>query len=467
MTGNSISKITPVILSGGFGSRLWPLSRRERPKQFLPIFSGQSLFQKTCERVSSQQFRAPLVISNQDHRFLIGEQMAELGIEPQAIVLEPCGRNTAAPAALAALMALETDKNAIVLLLPSDHLVADDKEFLCAVDAAHAAAEAGQIVTFGIEPSEPNTGYGYIKLCEGGASVRKVDAFVEKPNLATAEEFLKDGNYLWNAGIFMYSAAAMRDAFLKHAPDIWEQVARASKNARRDLDFLRLEEEAFAQVRNISFDYAIMENEENVACVPTDPGWSDLGSWPAIWESMAKNDEGNSALGEAIFEQSKNCLVYSEDALVSVVGLEDVVVVNTKDALLVAAKDKAQDVKKVVEQLDKANRPETVQHRRVYRPWGWSERISEGERFRVQSMMIEPGKGLTLQRHIHRAEHWVVVSGTLEVTIDGKDELISENQSVFVPLGARHKLQNPGKIPVRMIEVQSGAYIAEDDILRV
>ncbi|KZL21040.1 Alginate biosynthesis protein AlgA [Pseudovibrio axinellae] len=467
MTDTSIGKITPVILSGGFGSRLWPLSRRERPKQFLPIFSGQSLFQKTCERVSSDRFQPPLVISNQDHRFLIGEQMAELGIEPQAIVLEPCGRNTAAPAALAALMALENDENAIVLLLPSDHLVADEHEFHSAVEAARSAVEGGQILTFGIEPSEPNTGYGYIKLCEGTAQVRKVDAFVEKPDLETAEEFLKAGNYLWNAGIFMYSAASMRAAFLKHAPDIWEQVGKALKNARKDLDFLRLEEETFAQVRNISFDYAIMENEENVACVPTDPGWSDLGSWPAIWESMPKNDEGNSALGEAIFEQSKNCLVYSDDALVSVVGLSDVMIVNTKDALLVTAKDKAQDVKKIVEQLDKANRPETIQHRRLYRPWGWSERISEGERYRVQSMQIEPGKGLTLQRHIHRAEHWVVVSGTLEVTIDGNDELISENQSVFVPLGARHKLQNPGKIPVRMIEVQSGAYIAEDDILRV
>ncbi|SDQ90506.1 mannose-1-phosphate guanylyltransferase/mannose-6-phosphate isomerase [Pseudovibrio sp. Tun.PSC04-5.I4] len=462
-----MTKITPVILSGGFGSRLWPLSRRERPKQFLPIFSGQSLFQKTCERVSSDLFRPPLIISNQDHRFLIGEQMAELGIDPQAIVLEPCGRNTAAPAALAALMALESDGNALVLLLPSDHLIADDGEFMCAVEAARTAAESGKIVTFGIEPSDPNTGYGYIKLCDGAEPVRKVERFVEKPDLATAQTFLANGNYLWNAGIFMYSAATMRDAFLKHAPDIWENVEAAHKNARKDLDFLRLDEDAFSQVRSISFDYAIMEKEEDVACVPTDPGWSDLGSWPAIWESMEKNDEGNSTLGEAIFEQSKNCLVYSEDALVSVVGLEDVMIVNTKDALLVAAKDKAQDVKKIVEQLDKANRPETVQHRRVYRPWGWSERISEGERFRVQSMLIKPGKGLTLQRHIHRAEHWIVVSGTLEVTIDGKDELISENQSVFVPLGARHKIQNPGKIPVRMIEVQSGAYIAEDDVLRV
>ncbi len=466
MTGSRMSKITPVILSGGFGSRLWPLSRKERPKQFLPIFQGQTLFQKTCERVSSDRFGAPLVISNQDHRFLIGEQMSEMGMEPQAIVLEPCGRNTAAPAALAALMALENDEDAVVLLLPSDHLIADTKEFLCAVDAALVSASAGQIVTFGIEPDEPNTGYGYIKLHVGTEPVRSVEAFVEKPDLATAEAFLADGNYLWNAGIFMYSAAIMRDAFLKHAPDIWDQIVKAYASARRDLDFLRLDEEAFAKIRNISFDYAIMENQSNVACVPTDPGWSDLGAWPTIWETMPKNDEGNSALGEAIFEQSKNCLVYSEDALVSVVGLEGVMVINTKDALLVAAKDKAQHVKQVVEQLEKAGRPETVQHRRVYRPWGWSERITEGDRFRVQSMQIEPGKGLTLQRHIHRAEHWVVVSGTLEATIDGREELISENQSVFVPLGARHKLQNPGRIPVRMIEVQSGAYIGEDDIQR-
>ena len=264
----------------------------------------------------------------------------------------------------------------------------------------------------------------------------------------------------------MYSAAAMKVAFTQYAPEIWQKVQAAYQGACKDLDFLRLEETAFTKVPSISFDYAIMENVTDVACVPTDPGWSDLGAWPAIWETMPKNDEGNSVLGEAIFEQSKNCLVYSEDALVSVIGLEDVMVVNTKDALLVAHKNEAQHVKKIVEQLEKAGRPETVHHRRVYRPWGWSERITEGERFRVQSMRIEPGQGLTLQRHIHRAEHWVVVSGTLEVTIDGRDELVTENQSVFVPLGAKHKLNNPGKIPVRMIEVQSGPYIAEDDILR-
>lgn len=461
-----MAKITPVILSGGFGSRLWPLSRRERPKQFLPIFDGKSLFQQTCERVSGDLFDAPLVISNQDHRFLIGEQMMECAIEPKAIVLEPCGRNTAAPAALAAIMALETAPDAIVLLLPSDHLIADPKEFLGAVEAGKAEAEQGKIVTFGIRPSEPHTGYGYIKVEEQQNPVRSVEAFVEKPDEDRARQFLAEGNYLWNAGIFMYSAAAMKAAFAAHAPEIWQQVEAAYKEARKDLDFLRLEEAAFSKAPSISFDYAIMENVADVACVPTDPGWSDLGAWPAIWETMPKNDEGNSALGEAIFEQSKNCLVYTEDALVSVIGLDDVMVVNTKDALLVAHKDKAQHVKKVVEQLEKAGRPETVHHRRVYRPWGWSERITEGERFRVQSMRIEPGQGLTLQRHIHRAEHWVVVSGTLEVTIDGHDELITENQSVFVPLGAKHKLKNPGKIPVRMIEVQSGAYIAEDDVLR-
>ncbi|MDD7909087.1 mannose-1-phosphate guanylyltransferase/mannose-6-phosphate isomerase [Pseudovibrio exalbescens] len=459
-------KIIPAILSGGFGSRLWPLSRRERPKQFLPLFDGESLFQKTCKRTMGDGFAAPLVISNQDHRFLIGEQLQELGVEAQSIVLEPCGRNTAAPAALAAMMALETDEETLVLLLPSDHLIGDEDAFKAAVELGVPAASDGAIVTFGIKPEMAHTGYGYIKFIPSDADALMVDRFVEKPTQEVAERFVSEGTYLWNAGIFLFSAKAMKESFLTYAPDVWNAVSEAYIGARADLDFLRLDAHAFEKVPSISIDYAIMEKQPGIRCVPMDPQWNDLGSWRAIWETMPKDDDGNTSLSEAIFEDSKDCLVYSDDALVSVLGLNDVLVVNTKDALLVASKEHAEQVKNIVARLEAEKRPETVQHRRVYRPWGWTEEISRGDRFRVQSMMIKPGQGLTLQRHIHRAEHWVVMGGTLEVSVNGSTKYVSENESVFVPLGAPHKLHNPGMIDVRMIEVQSGALIHDDDILR-
>ncbi len=458
--------IIPTILSGGFGSRLWPLSRRGRPKQFLPIFDGESLFQKTVKRVQGQGYGPPLVISNEGHRFLIGEQLNELDVSPTAIVLEPMGRNTAAPAALAALMAVESDPDALVLLLPSDHLIQNEDLFRQAVEEGASAARSGQIITFGVAPSEPNTGYGYIRLDEGAGAVRRVDAFVEKPDLERAKAFLKAGNYVWNAGIFLYSAKAMIEAFRQHAPDTLERVSQSLQLARKDLDFLRLEDKSFGAIEDLSFDYAIMEKVTDVACVPVDPGWSDLGSWSAIWDTLDKNEDGNSAIGEAMFIDANNCLAYSDEPLVSIVGLDGVMVVCTKDAVLVASKDKAQDVKKIVQTLEKDGRPETREHRRVYRPWGWREQISRGDRFFVQSIEIKPGASQSRQSHLHRAEHWVVVSGTIEIEIDGKIRLLSENESVFVPLGARHRVSNPGHIPARLIEVQSGAYIGEEDIRR-
>ncbi|WP_068317014.1 mannose-1-phosphate guanylyltransferase/mannose-6-phosphate isomerase [Polycladidibacter hongkongensis] len=460
--------ILPAILSGGFGSRLWPLSRRQRPKQFLPIFEGESLFQKTCKRTIGPHYLPPLVISNQDHRFLIGEQLSEIGVTPQAIVLEPEGKNTAAPAALAAQIAMRTSPDTLILLAPSDHLIADEAAFDAALQAAIPAAKSGTIVTFGIKPSEPHTGYGYIQLQNGerGPRASKVARFVEKPDLDTARGFLKEGGYLWNAGIFLFSARAMQEAFAQHAAQIWQTVAASLSSARADLDFLRLDPAEFSKTEAISFDYAIMEHAQNIACVPMDPRWSDLGSWSALWESMAKDENGNSSLGEALYEAAENCLVYSQEGLVSVVGLSDVLVVNTKDAVLVTSRDKAQDVKKIVSRLDAERRKETVHHVRAYRPWGWTEEIASGDRFRVQSMMIKPGEHQSLQRHMHRAEHWVVVGGTLEITIDDRTALVSENQSVYVPLGANHKLKNPGQIPVQMIEIQSGSHISEDDILR-
>ncbi|MEJ8472878.1 mannose-1-phosphate guanylyltransferase/mannose-6-phosphate isomerase [Roseibium algae] len=458
--------IVPCILSGGIGSRLWPLSRRDRPKQFLPIFNGESLFQKTINRVKGGSFIAPIVIGNNDHRFLMGEQLSEIDAVADTILLEPMGRNTAAPAAMAALIAAEKDPDALILLLPSDHLIAKEDVFQQAIRDATPAAQNGQIVTFGITPHEPNTGYGYIRLDVGSAPVRNVAAFVEKPDSQKAEEFLANGNYVWNAGIFLYSAKAMISAFEIHNPDLLADVMAALATRSSDLDFTRLDSDAFAKIKSISIDYAIMERANNISCVPMSPGWDDLGSWSAIWEVLDKDANGNSGLGDTRFLDAENCLAYADDGLVSVIGLSDVLVISTRDSVLVAHRDKAQDVKRIVEALEKEGRQEVNAHPRAYKMWGWTERINSGDRFSVQSMMIKPGKGLTLQSHLHRAEHWVVVSGTVEITIDGKAELLAENQSAYVPLGAKHKLHNPGKIPVRMIEVQSGTYLEQDDILR-
>jgi mannose-1-phosphate guanylyltransferase / mannose-6-phosphate isomerase len=466
--------IHPCILSGGSGSRLWPLSRKAYPKQFLKIFDGDSLFQKTCRRVVDEtRFAAPLVIANQDHRFLVGEQLVEQGLTADRIILEPMGRNTAAPAAVAALTVEQSDPDGLILLLPSDHLITDEAGFAKAIAAGVPAAQSGAIVTFGIRPSEPNTGYGYIHLgntrqdngSEDG-SVRDVHAFVEKPDVERAQAYLDDGNYVWNAGIFLFSAKAMRQAFETHAPDILSGAAGALKDASADLDFLRLNEDAFGAIENISFDYAIMERADKIACVPMDPGWSDLGSWTAIRDAFPKDDSGNSAIGEARFFDSRDSFVYTDEACVSLLGLDDILVVNTRDALLVAHKDKAQDVKKIVETLEAEDRVEVIEHKRVYRPWGWYEGLSAGERFQVKCIMVKPGAQLSLQSHVHRAEHWVVVSGTAEVHIDGVDTLLTENQSTYIPLAAVHRLSNPGKIPTYMIEVQSGSYLGEDDIIR-
>ena len=458
--------IFPCILSGGIGSRLWPLSRTDRPKQFLPLFGGESLFQKTCKRVNQIGFSAPIVIGSNTHRFLIGEQLSELGIEANSILLEPVGRNTAPPALMAALIAAETDPNALILLLPSDHLIRKEEIFINTVRSAEAAAKDGFIVTFGITPTEPNTGYGYIKVAPGDAPVRPVEAFVEKPDLARANAFLEDGSYAWNAGIFLYSAQTMIDAFKAYQPELYKDIVAVMKSRHSDLDFTRIDQGGFEKLANISIDYAIMEKADNVVCAPVAPEWDDLGSWSAIWTVLDKDDNGNSGLGDTRFLGSKDCLAYAEQSLVSVIGLEDVMVIATTDSVLVAHKDKAQDVKKVVEQLKAEGRDEINRHPRAYKPWGYTERINSGDRFSVQSMMIKPGKRLSLQSHLHRAEHWVVVSGTVEISINGETTLLTENESAFVPLGAQHTLHNLGKIPVRMIEVQSGTYLQEDDILR-
>ncbi|WP_150525761.1 mannose-1-phosphate guanylyltransferase/mannose-6-phosphate isomerase [Roseibium sediminis] len=461
-----MTSIFPCILSGGVGSRLWPLSRQDRPKQFLPIFQGESLFQKTCKRFVGNGFQAPIVIGNNSHRFLIGEQLEEISVRAASIVLEPVGRNTAPPAALAALVALEQDPEALVLLAPSDHLIGKEDIFLDAVHTAVPTAASGEIVTFGIQPTEPNTGYGYIRLKAGDQKVRQVDAFVEKPSLEKAEAFLAQGNYVWNAGIFLYSAKAMVEAFGKFQPDLLKQVRAVLATRSVDLDFTRLDQTEFEKLEDISIDYAIMEKADRISCVPIAPNWNDLGSWSAIWDVLEKDADGNSGLGDTRFLNSSNCLAYADDGLVSVIGLQDVLVVATRDSVLVAHKDKAQDVKKIVDSLKQEGRSEVDAHLRSYKPWGYTERINAGDRFSVQSMLIKPNQQLTLQSHMHRAEHWVVVEGTVEVTINGQARLLTENQSAYVPLGAVHRLHNRGRIPVRMIEVQSGTYLGEDDIIR-
>jgi len=461
-----MSLIYPFILSGGSGTRLWPLSRKAYPKQFLALTGGdKSLFQMSCERFVAPQFAAPTILGGDDHRFIIAEQMRELGIKPATIVLEPMGRNTAPAAAIAALLAAERSDDALLLLAPSDHVIADAEAFRETVLRGVPAAQAGALITFGVKPSGPNTGYGYIEA-EGAGDALKVRRFVEKPDQAKAESYVVSGNFYWNAGIFLMSARALIAAFEAYAPDILEGCRRTLMRAQVDLDFLRLDTQTYGAIPDISIDYAIMEKAENVACVPLAAQWSDLGSWPAIWDVLDKDTDGNAAQGDVIFQNTKGSYAYSENACLCLIGLEDVLVVATKDAILVASKEHAQEVKNVVEKLKQNDRPEIIFHKRVYRPWGWFEGLDRDKRFQVKRIMVNPGAQLSLQSHHHRAEHWIVVEGTLEVTIDNQIKLLNENQSTYIPLGARHRLANPGKIPAYLIEVQSGSYLGEDDIVR-
>jgi mannose-1-phosphate guanylyltransferase/mannose-6-phosphate isomerase len=458
--------IHPFILSGGSGTRLWPLSRKAYPKQFLPLIGGdKSLFQMSCERFAAPEFAAPVILGGDEHRFIIAEQLRELGIQPDTIVLEPMGRNTAPAAAIAALIASERDEDALLLLAPSDHVIADAAGFRETVLRGAPAARDGALITFGVKPDSPHTGYGYIEADGEGPALR-VKRFVEKPNQTDAEAYLASGRFFWNAGIFLMSARALLKAFEATAPDILDGCRRALNRAQIDLDFLRLDPHAYAAVPDISIDYAIMEKAADVACVPLTVAWSDLGSWPAIWDILDKDADGNAAQGDVIFHDAKRSFAYTENACLSVIGLEDVLVVATRDAILVASKAHAQSVKNVVEKLRAGGRPEVEFHKRVYRPWGWFEGLDKGERFQVKRIMVAPGAQLSLQSHFHRAEHWIVVQGTLEVTIDNQVKLLNENQSTYIPLGARHRLANPGKIAAFLIEVQSGTYLGEDDIVR-
>ena len=463
-----VSTIHPFVLSGGSGTRLWPLSRSNYPKQFQPLAGGESsLLQQSCLRVNASAFARCSVLCNNEHRFLVAEQMQQAGIEDAIIVLEPVGRNTAPAALISALMAADRDPEALVLLMPSDHVIADTAGFQSSIAKGVDAATGGRIVTFGVKPDKPETGYGYIEVSDVHNSVHAVSRFVEKPPMAKAEAYLQAGNFLWNAGIFLYSARAMIAAFEAFAPETLRHCRAALELATADLDFLRLDKAAYAQCENLSIDYAIIEKADAVACVPLESDWSDLGSWHALWEIGAKDADGNVAQGDVLLHDTRNSYVQGpEGVCMSLVGMEGVIAVATHDAILLAPKDRAQDVKHIVDKLKQAGRSEAELHKRVYRPWGWYEQRGQGSRFQVKYLMVKPGAKLSLQSHHHRAEHWVVVSGTAEVTVDDKTFLMTENESTYIPLGATHRLANPGKLPALLIEIQSGAYLGEDDIVR-
>jgi mannose-1-phosphate guanylyltransferase/mannose-6-phosphate isomerase len=462
-----MTTVSPFVLCGGAGTRLWPLSREAFPKQFHKIAGSETLFQQTCRRLTGDLFARLSVLSNQKHRFLIADQLQEASTQAAKIVLEPVSRNTAPAACVAALMAARSDPDSLVLLAPSDHVIADAELFTKTIAAGIDAAREGALVTFGVEPDCPQTGYGYIETEKANRSDLPVKRFVEKPSLEVAQEYVDSGRFYWNAGIFLCRAASIIEAIQTHAPEILPACRRALDDAVEDLDFVRLGA-AYAQAPSISLDYAIAEKIENIRCVPLITPWSDVGSWPAVWNLMPKDEAGNVAHGDGkvMLADTKGSYAYSDHGCLALVGVENVVVVATEDAVLVTSKEHAESVRGVVEQLKTNGEAHALHHNRVYRPWGWYQTINRGDRYQVKCIMVKPGGTLSLQSHFHRSEHWVVVEGTLEVTKADKVELLSENQSTYIPLGEKHRLANPGKIPAFLIEVQSGSYLDEDDIVR-
>ncbi len=458
----------PVIIAGGSGTRLWPLSRGAYPKQFLNLTGGQgTMLQETITRLQGVDHEVPIVVCNEEHRFIAGEQLRQIGIEHNGIILEPCGRNTAPAICLAAFQALESDENASLLVLAADHLIKDASAFRKVIESAHHSITSGQLVTFGIVPTEAATGYGYIQT-EGleKGTLNKVVNFVEKPDSKTAQAYLDDGNYLWNSGMFMFSAKDYIAELEQHRPDIVRACQLAWEGKAPDLEFIRVDEEAFKSCPSESVDYAVMEATKQAFVLPLDVGWNDLGSWSSLADVLPPDANGNVFNGDVIAHESQNNYVHTEDKLVTILGVDDLVVVNTKDAVLVTNKEQAQNVKSIVNQIIKADRTEHEHHRVVYRPWGNYDSMDEGERFQVKRITVKPGAKLSVQKHHHRAEHWVVVSGAAKVRVDDDEKLLAENESVFIPLGSIHSLENPGKIPLELIEVQSGSYLGEDDIVR-
>ncbi len=456
-----------VVMAGGSGSRLWPLSRSMFPKQFLALDKKNDLtmLQATLDRVNQMSTLEPIIITNEKHRFIVAEQLREYGAKSR-IILEPVGRNTAPAIALAAFEAVRYGEDPVLLILAADHVILDKPAFQVSVRNALLQAQSGYLVTFGIVPTIPETGYGYIhRGSEVSENAYKVEQFIEKPNLETAEKYVTSGDYYWNSGCFMFRASTYLNELKRLSPEIYEACEKATSKMTKNIDFIRVDEDEFLKCPDDSVDYAVMEKTDKAIVVPMDAGWSDVGSWSALWEVSDKDENQNSYRGDVIMKNTTGCYIYAPNKLVAAVGLQNIVVVDTKDAVLVADKSKVQEVKQIVEQLKDEDRREYKEHREVYRPWGRSDAIDKGERYKVNRITIKPGKSEELQVHYHRAEHWIVVSGTAKVTKENEIRLITENQSIYIPVGVPHCIENPGKIPLELIEVQSGSYLENDDIM--
>jgi mannose-1-phosphate guanylyltransferase/mannose-6-phosphate isomerase len=469
-TDTAARRIFPVVLCGGSGTRLWPLSREAMPKQFLRLTSSRSLLQETLLRLRGlPATEPPIIVANEEHRFMVAEQLRQIDSAPLALLLEPVARNTAAAIAIAALQVATRDPQGVMLVLPSDHLIPDTAAFQAAVTSALPAAAAGLLVTFGIRPQWPETGYGYIEsgeplAIEGGC--RKVARFVEKPDAAKADEFVSAGRFLWNSGMFLFPATGYLQELARVAPAVAHACRAAAQDASADLDFVRIGREAFARSPSVSVDHAVLEKTPHAAVLPVQYGWTDLGSWHALWDAVPKDAEGNVLVGDVTAQASSGNYVRAESRLVATLGVRDLVVIETADAVLVADKHQVQHLRGLVERLRAVRRNEVIAHRTVRRPWGSFDSVDAGDRFQVKRITVNPGGKLSLQMHHHRAEHWVVVSGTARITRGDEVVLLSENESTFIPLGVRHRLENPGRIPLELIEIQSGPYLGEDDIVR-
>jgi len=458
--------LIPIILSGGSGTRLWPLSRKMYPKQFLSLLHDETMLQKTLQRLDGLEHAAPIIVCNNEHRFIVAEQARQIGLESLSIILEPFGRNTAPAIAVAAIHALAQEQDPLLLVLSADHEITDEPAFCDSVRKASALAEAGKLVTFGIVPTQAATGYGYIRRGASAGQGYVVSEFVEKPDLATAEAYLNSGDYYWNSGMFMFRASAYLAELEKFNPEMLAHCREAAANMTDDIGFLRLDSDAFGACESDSIDYAVMEKTGLACVVPMDAGWSDIGSWSSLWEQGSKDSAGNSTHGDVMTSDTEGSFVHAESRLVTAVGVRDLIIVETQDAVLVADKSRAQEVKQIVEQLQREQREEENFHRIVYRPWGSFDSVDAGEGYKVKRISVKPGARLSKQMHHHRAEHWVVVRGTARVFRNDEIFDLHENESVFIPLGATHYLENPGDLPLDIIEVQSGSYLGEDDIVR-
>ncbi|MFB2667685.1 mannose-1-phosphate guanylyltransferase/mannose-6-phosphate isomerase [Shewanella xiamenensis] len=459
-------EILPIIMAGGSGTRLWPLSRGNFPKQFLSLSGNATMLQNTISRLAGIEHEPVMLICNEEHRFIAAEQVRQLGVKHSGIFLEPVGRNTAPAIALAAFKAVESGHDPLLLVLAADHVIENVQAFQQSINSATELALEGKLVTFGIVGNKPETGYGYIKRGEACQHGYIVDGFVEKPNLSTAKEYIASGDYYWNSGMFLFKASRYLSELKVYRPDIYSACELAMQVQNNDIDFIRIDKAAFEACPDDSIDYAVMEHTNDAVVVPMDAGWSDVGGFAALWEVSAKDDDGNVFNGDVKSVDTKNTLVFGGNKLVTTVGVEDLVIVNTKDAVLVAHKDQSQHVKSIVGQLKSEQRSEVTFHREVYRPWGKYDSIDNGDRFQVKRITVKPGAKLSVQMHHHRAEHWIVVSGTAKVTNGDKDILLTENQSTYIPVGVIHALENPGKVDLELIEVQSGSYLGEDDIVR-